>query len=124
MNNLTKEVNKALMEYKKKCSEEVYIAAQEAAEIAKAKLKTEGGYQDDRGKYRKGFTIKKYEHYIYPAVTIHNKEYRLTHLLEHGHMKANGTERTKAFPHWEAAEKVAVETFEKRIEERISDIEV
>lgn len=44
--------------------------------------------------------------------------YRLTHLLEHGHATVNGG-RTRAFPHWESAEREGVAEFEKELREAI-----
>jgi len=47
---------------------------------------------------------------------IHNKEYRLTHLLEDGHATRSGG-RTRAFPHIKPNEEKANAAFEKRVEE-------
>lgn len=51
---------------------------------------------------------------------IHNKEYRLTHLLENGHAKRDGG-RTRAFPHIKKNEEKANADFEKRVEEVIQN---
>ena len=52
-------------------------------------------------------------------IKIHNKKhYRLTHLLERGHAKRNGG-RTKAMPHIEPVEQFVIETFPKKLEERL-----
>lgn len=55
---------------------------------------------------------------------VHNRtEYRLTHLLEHGHVIKNGTGRvfgrTREFPHISVAEAKAVEMLEEKIKEAI-----
>lgn len=71
------------------------------------------------GKYQKGWKItvttntplKKY-------TVIHNKEYRLTHLLENGHATRNGG-RTRAFSHIKPNEEKANAAFETRVEEVI-----
>lgn len=48
---------------------------------------------------------------------IANKEYRITHLLEHGHVTLSGG-RTRAFSHWINGQKVA-DTLPDRIKEAI-----
>lgn len=71
------------------------------------------------GKYQKGWMVtvttntplKKY-------TVIHNKEYRLTHLLENGHATRNGG-RTRAFSHIKPNEEKANAAFETRVEEVI-----
>lgn len=57
--------------------------------------------------------------------TVHNVDhYRLTHLLENGHVIKNGTGRTygntRKFPHIITVEKKSVEELEKRIKEAIA----
>ena len=48
---------------------------------------------------------------------IYNKDhYRLTHLLEHGHLKRNGTDKTRKFPH-------LIENEEAQTKEFIKDVE-
>lgn len=124
LSGLTKEINSTLMQYKKLCAEEIFEAAVEVSKKTVSKLKELGGYKDITGKYRKSFAIKPYKHYVYPSSTVHNKKYRLTHLLEFGHMTRDGTKRTKAFPHWKSAEEKAVEEFEEALKEKIGDIEL
>lgn len=73
------------------------------------------------GKYAKGWkttvtlNTKTEKHTV-----IHNKKYRLTHLLEDGHATRNGG-RTKAFPHIKKNEEKANADFEKRVEEVIQN---
>lgn len=52
---------------------------------------------------------------------VHNKKrYRLTHLLEHGHVTANG-KRTKAIPHIKPVEEQVIREYEKKVREAIED---
>ena len=66
------------------------------------------------GTYAKGWTKKKRG----KVIIVHNKEYRLTHLLEHGHAKANGG-RVEGQEHIKPVEKHlqddAIGTFKKNL---------
>lgn len=75
------------------------------------------------GDYAKNWTSKSFNNYgEAKKQTIHNaKHYRLTHLLEYGHITRNG-KRTKARKHIEPAEKEAVEEFSKEVERGIEDV--
>lgn len=64
------------------------------------------------GAYAKGWRVTK----IGTAQVIHNKtKYQLTHLLEHGHVKAGGG-RVGAKVHIRPAEEKAIETFISGVE--------
>ncbi len=45
--------------------------------------------------------------------------YRLTHLLEHGHRLRDGKSSSKAFPHIEYGETLAVQIYEELLRERL-----
>jgi len=56
------------------------------------------------------------------SCTIYNKyHYRLTHLLEFGHVNRDGS-RTKAFPHIAAVNEQVCKKFEEKVEAAISEM--
>lgn len=61
------------------------------------------------GKKRKG----------YYRLVIAQREYRIAHLIEKGHVTRNGG-RTRKFPHWENGQKIA-DTLPERFKEVIED---
>lgn len=69
------------------------------------------------GDYKKSWKLKKaYESNRDIRFVIHSaKEYRLTHLLEHGHAKVSGG-RVPAYPHIRPAEENAEKNLMKKVE--------
>lgn len=73
------------------------------------------------GEYAKGWTQKTETTRLGSTATIYNRDYRLPHLLEWGHVTRNGTGRqwdTKAKtarPHIEAVENTLIREFEHKL---------
>lgn len=121
-NSLT-DLNKLLEEYGTDCSEAVRkITTQVAKEGAEAlrtlKFAEQPTYKIRTGDYNKGWSVKKKKMKNRMVNKIYNKtNHDLTIYLENGHMKRNGTGRTRAFKHIEPTEKWVEAELEKRIEE-------
>ena len=76
-----------------------------------------------RGKYARSLKVKTTtSNRLETTVTIYSTQYRIAHLLEHGHTvkvrgKVVGTAR--AFPHFAPAEAMAESTLPKKIEQAV-----
>lgn len=69
------------------------------------------------GAYRRGWRVKKFvDGRNQVTMTVYNKpHYRLTHLLENGHLNRDGS-RTEGKPHIEPAERAAEAILMKKVE--------
>lgn len=109
-----------LQEYTDEVTEGIKKAEDITAKECKENLKVDSPH-GKTGKYAKGWRVTvAFESPVEKRTVIHNKEYRLTHLLENGHAKRNGG-RTRAFPHIKKNEEKANADFEKRVEEVIQN---
>lgn len=53
----------------------------------------------NKGKYAKNWRYIADKNYGSYKLTVYNKQYQLTHLLENGHLNRDGTTRSTAKPH-------------------------
>lgn len=109
-----------LEEYSDAVIDEVKKAQDEIAKGCKKNLEADSP-DGATHKYKKGWEVTVTENTsLSKHVVIHNKEYRLTHLLENGHAKRGGG-RTRAFPHIKKNEEKANAEFEERVREAIEN---
>lgn len=123
--DLARMIAKELEEYAEGIEEILIETIDEVAAEALTSLRTDPVVKslDGTGEYAKGFYSKadvrvRGARKGFYRVTLHNHKYRIAHLLQYGHAKATGG-RTRAFPHWDKAQKIA-DTLEERIKEVIS----
>ena len=124
MSNSIIDINKILDEYVDDIQEAIEEVSLEIAEEGKNKLKnTNNTYKIRSGKYNKGWKIKTNSSKNYISNTIHNSsQYRLTHLLENGHVAKNKYEtygRVKAYPHIKEVNDYCVNKFQREVEQII-----
>lgn len=116
VDDFVKAVTMELNKYADVAPSVLYDAVLEASKEAVAELNMTSPY--DTGAYARSWNYKKpirqKATFIYGVV--YNKDhYRLTHLLENGHLIVSGPragERTQSFPHIAEAEDNALETME------------
>lgn len=115
-------INEILTEY----ADEVVENSKEAVEAtAKMAVQVAQAYASriGRGRYAKSIKSTKTETSVYgTTVTIYSTQYRVAHLLEHGHVlkirgKVRGT--TRAFPHFAPAEAMAETMLEQKVKQAI-----
>ena len=105
-----------LQEYTDAVTEGIKKAEDLTAKECKANL-TADSPLGARGKYAKGWKVTVTSNTATEKHTvIHNKEYRLTHLLENGHVSPGGG-RTRALPHIKKNEELSNTAFEERVRE-------
>lgn len=109
IDELAKLIADDLAEYSEEVEEEIAITIDKVAQEALQATKDSAAISH-LDHYKKGFYIKN----EYKArgnkgqykLRIAQRNYRIAHLLEHGHVTRNGG-RTRAFPHWANGQKVA-----------------
>lgn len=121
IDELSQLIAKELQEYSEEVDESLQLCVDEVTEEAYMDLSTNPIIPKKSGKYAKSFYIKKVAAGKgFKRNRIGNKKPQLTHLLERGHITRNGG-RTKSYPHWEHAQKIAdtlPERFEKVVREK------
>lgn len=92
------------------------VADKGAKQLRQTSPKRTGKYAKSWGVTREEGAFGENAKYI-----IHNKKhYRVAHLLEHGHVMANG-KRTKAIPHIKPVEEQVIREYEKKVREAIEN---
>lgn len=109
--DLANEIANALASWSHEVEEEVEQIADEVTSEAVYRLRASS--PKDTGNYRKGWTRKKLKDGTY-VVHVKAPHYRLTHLLERGHVLVGGG-RTRPQVHIKPVEEAAVTEFERRI---------
>lgn len=119
--DLAGEIVKALEEYTEDVVDKIDESATKIAKESAKELKSTSPKKT--GEYAKNWAVKtEKESGRIATKTIHvrDPEYRLSHLLEHGHAKRGGG-RVAGVTHIAPVEKKAVKEFEKAVEEAIKN---
>ena len=121
------EIMDLMQEYSNDVAEDMKIDAKEVAKEAVKELKATSpvGEGSRKGHYNKGWTYSVGKDSAYKiGITVHNsKKPGLAHLLEKGHAKRGGGRANgdvKARVHITPVEQKVIESYEKRLRERLS----
>ncbi|MBP5431614.1 HK97 gp10 family phage protein [Ruminococcus sp.] len=129
MNITPDQLTEALVNYCKGYTEEIKeivgagietIGAEAVEEVKALAPVYTGGYKGfTKGAYRRSWSyiIEKSNGNINVTVYAKGKHYRLTHLLENGHLNRDGTTRSRAIPHISTANDSAQQKVDRLLEE-------
>lgn len=120
--NLDSEISKMLRMYVGDLADEVKEITDEVANEMLKEIRAAAPKRT--GRYRRAMTLTTLEEttFSYEKVWhVKSPHYRLTHLLEYGHLKRGGEERVRAYPHIGKAAEKAKEAYLKKIERAIKE---
>lgn len=97
----------------------VYEGTDRVSKTGKHYHTTNKNMKYSKGSYKRSWTYSVDRERGKIEVTVHAKKphYRLTHLLENGHLNRDGTTRTKAIPHVSIVNNLAQKKVDKLLEE-------
>ncbi len=113
MKDCVEEIMNALEECAAETEKTIKSVVDTAARQALEKMKSNKKIPKDTGDYARGFFLKKKSKGTYYGYVLKNKKYRIAHLLEDGHITRNKKTKSRAFPHWIDAQKIADELPDK-----------
>lgn len=120
-NEVSIQLHEIMQDVGKGAEEALRKAISETSKEAVQKLKNSSPKRPGGGEYAAGWSVKKDGK---TDAIVHNKVYRLTHLLENGHVSRNqyGTYgRVPAYPHIKPVEEWASEELPRRVMENLND---
>lgn len=119
LNQLSDAINKALTEYSDTVADSIDSIVDEVTKDMKKEIQANSPKKS--GKYKRGWRITAVSSKRgNRKLVVHNKQYRLTHLLEYGHAKRNGG-RVEGHSHIAPAEEKYTDIFLKKVEEVLNN---
>lgn len=125
INEMASAITKLLTEYNEEVTEIAKEVVDDVAEQVMEETKSHITWKDKR--YSKSFELtKSFEDKRNKRITWHVKSphYRLTHLLEYGHITRDGVNSTRKFPHVRYGDEYLQNNFERIMKERIQQCKI
>lgn len=119
--NLGDAISEYLTNYTDEVTEEIFEGVEKVASEVNEEIKSKISFNQPTGKYVKAFRIKEtFRDKRNRRMTwyVAAPHYRLTHLLEFGHVKASGG-RTKAYRHIAYGEEIAEKKMNTLVEKAV-----
>lgn len=114
--SVTAQMTELLDDFNQELQDLVDQSAKEVAKDCVTELKNTSPKRPGRGEYARSWSSKKIDG---AWVVFNKKHYRLTHLLENGHVSANqfgtGYTRVPAIKHIQPVEQSGIQEFQNRI---------
>ena len=123
--NIASEITTLLTKYSDNISEEMKKVVDECTEGVMNEVKQHVDWHDK--KYSKSFKVKNtFEDKRNKRNTwyVQSPHYRLTHLLEFGHVTRNGQTRTRAYPHVKYGDEYLNDNFFKKMGEALEKCKI
>lgn len=117
-------ISQILTEYGNEAQEAINTASEKIAKGAVEAVQAAAPVGRRKGKYKKSIKqkqTKKTPLEVEQVVYAEAPEYRLTHLLEHGHATSNGTGRVAARPHWQKGQDYIDQKFEQEVRKELEN---
>lgn len=126
IDQLAAEIAKGLAEYSQDVVEKVNVSSEAVGKAAVKRLKQTSPKRPGSGKYAKSWAMKTEPEVGQPhsrIIYVKAPHYRLTHLLEYGHVVVNAgpgkKDRVDGIPHIRPAEEMVIKEFMAEVEEAI-----
>lgn len=125
INDFAKAMSAAFEQYSAEAVEASKAAIDRVAKGADEAIKSHISFRERTGRYRKNMRIVTSHDGLYDRRKtwyVKSPDYRLTHLLEYGHLSRDGTARVKPYEHIRYGEEYVRQNLEKEVKRSLEQI--
>lgn len=125
INDFARAIADAFEDYSEEVVEASKAAVERVAKGADNAVKSHTTFRQRTGRYKRNMRIVTSHDGLYDrrkTLYVKSPDYRLTHLLEHGHLSRDGTTRVKAYEHIRYGEEYVEQNLEKEVKRSIEQV--